>query len=127
MKCNRCGAEIPNGVRECPYCDAVIAAAENQTMPVYQELGQVEAASDAAGQTDVAGTSLAGKKYSFASTYGTNLAGIFYSKITSNVEFAEDRLFIDIKPKRFNKSPAILFDDITGIDIARKINLYLNP
>lgn len=116
MKCKNCGAEIPDNVSECPYCDAVVMSViASEKQPQVQQSDQVPVP-----ESD----SIIGKKYSFTSTVGTNLAGIFNSRITSNVEVAEDRIFVDIKPKRFNKCPAIMFEDITGIDTTTKINLY---
>lgn len=65
-----------------------------------------------------------GKKYRFTSAIGQNMLGIFNSRITSDVEMGEDRLLINISPKRLNKVSAILYEDITGIDIARYISIY---
>jgi hypothetical protein len=121
MKCKNCGAEIPNDVKNCPYCEAAVGET-----PIQNEVQEAVSPSKTATNETVLSSqgSLNGKKYIFTSASGTNLAGIFNSKVISNVEVAEDRLFIDIKPKRFNTSPAVLFEDITGIDIAVKINLY---
>lgn len=124
MKCNSCGREIQNEVKKCPYCDAVVVEAQSQKDMVNRATMQPDIESNEAEKTVESQNSLVGKKYTFISVRGTNMAGIFNSRITSNVEVAEDRLFIDIKPKRLNKAPAILFEDITGIEIDKKINLY---
>ena len=68
--------------------------------------------------------SLIGKKYNFASYKGANLRGLINSRIRSEVTFSDDRLFINIEPKRFNTVPAILYKDITGVIITVKINFY---
>ena len=68
--------------------------------------------------------SLIGKKYNFASSKGANLRGLINSRIRSEVTFSDDRLFINIEPKRFNTEPAILYKDITGVIITVKINFY---
>ena len=46
--------------------------------------------------------SIIGKKYNFASSKGANLRGLLNSRIRSEVTFSDDRLFINIEPKRFN-------------------------
>lgn len=124
MKCNCCGAEISNDVRECPYCDAVVAKEGAEREVIYQEPIQTDVVEEMAEEVSTSQQSLVGKKYAFASVKGTTWGGIFNSKIISNVEIAEDRLFIDIKPKRLQTAPAILFEDITGIDITKKISFY---
>ena len=68
--------------------------------------------------------SIIGKKYNFASSKGANLRGLLNSRIRSEVTFSDDRLFINIEPKRFNTAPAILYKDITGVIITVKINFY---
>ncbi len=68
--------------------------------------------------------SVIGKTYDLSSARGTNLIGILNDKIISRVTFADDRLFIDMRPKRLNKVPALLYEDITGVNIAMKLNLY---
>lgn len=75
-------------------------------------------------QVAVAENSVVGKKYTFVSTRGNNIVGLLDSKVTNKVEIGEDRLFIETKPKRFNKAPAVLFEDITGIEIKKNINFY---
>ena len=119
MNCKNCGAAISDDVLECPYCDAVVKTRETavDNPPVDQPALQ---------QPDefsiVKNNPLLGKKYSFISAIGTDFAS--RRRVTSNIEVAEDRIFIEIRPKRFQKAPAILFEDITGIDIATRINLY---
>ena len=53
--------------------------------------------------------SVIGKTYDLSSARGTNLIGILNDKIKSRVTFADDRLFIDMIPKRLNKVPALLY------------------
>ena len=73
---------------------------------------------------DLYKNSVIGKRYKLSSSKGANLRGLLNSKIRSEVTFSDDRLFIDIEPKRFNKVPAILYQDITGVTITVKINFY---
>lgn len=73
---------------------------------------------------DLYKNSVIGKRYKLSSSKGANLRGLLNSKIRSEVTFSDDRLFIDMEPKRFNKVPAILYQDITGVTITVKINLY---
>lgn len=124
MYCKKCGAEIKDGSKFCIKCGVRVAKEDPKTESVCQMPVQPEIVSDAEGQVVVTGEPLTGKKYTFVSANGANLLGTrFNARITSNVEIAEDRLFIDIKPKRFNKSPAILFEDIIGIDISRRVSI----
>lgn len=111
MKCRNCGAEIADGIKECPYCAA-------------QQEGAVQMPQGTARPASISTNALAGKKYEFASSYGANMRGIINSRIYSTVEVAEDRLWIKITPKRLNTVPAVIFEDITAIDISVKISLY---
>lgn len=123
MYCKKCGAEIKDGSKFCIKCGVRVAKEDPKTESVCQMPVQPEIVSDAEGQVVVTGEPLIGKKYTFISTRGTNLLTLFQGRIVSDVEIAEDRLFLDISPKRFNKSPAILFEDITGIDISIRVNI----
>ncbi len=73
---------------------------------------------------EISKNSVIGKKYNLSSSKGANLRGLLNSRIRSEVTFSDDRLFINIEPKRFNKVPAILYQDITGVNITVKINFY---
>ena len=73
---------------------------------------------------EISKNSVIGKKYNLSSSKGANLRGLLNSRIRSEVTFSNDRLFINIEPKRFNKVPAILYQDITGVNITVKINFY---
>ena len=121
MKCKCCGAEIPETSVICPFCDTALgqetdlAAGSQATENQMVEQSQQEYAP---------ANSLLGKKYVFQSSRGTNLWGLFNSYITNEVEIGADRLFIKTKPKRFNSAPAVLFEDITGIDFKTKINFF---
>jgi hypothetical protein len=124
MKCKNCGAEIPNDATECPYCDAAIVVAKQ---PVQQVQNQAAVQPPVQSQQEaqpVVEESVVGKEYSFSSVRGTNLAGFINSKIVSNVKLGDDRAYINITPKRFNKAPAVMYDDIMGVDISSNINLY---
>ena len=110
MKCQNCGAELTEGMVVCPYCATRVEA----PVQMPQEAPPVS----------VPVNSLAGKRYSFISTRGGNMRGIINSKIISNVEVAEDRLIIDIIPKRLNTVPVVILEDITAIDLSVKINFY---
>jgi len=120
MKCKNCGAEIANNATECTFCDAPIDA------PKVQQTKKVEVQVQPKTEVSVSETNntLIGKEYVFTSSKGANLRGLLNSKIISTVKVSDDRLFIDITPKRLNVAPAILFKDITGITIQAKINFY---
>ena len=112
MRCSNCGKEVTEGMLKCPYCSNTISA-------VFDEQG----GNGISEENDVKKT-LLGKRYTLSSSIGANLIGIFNSKIISEVEVGEDRLYIDMKPKRFNKSPVIFYQDVTEIVVSLKINFY---
>lgn len=124
MKCKNCGAEIPDNVAECPYCDTAIDTKERvQQRPVVEQ----EVVVKKVVETEVKPTvmhPLVGKKYSFKSARGARLTGFISSRYLSDIEIGEDRIKIMIKPKRFNTVPAIMLEDITDIDISKKIHAY---
>lgn len=124
MKCKNCGAEIPENVSECPYCDASVITVDSIETDVDEGAVMQSPVKQSVQTPVLESNSIIGKKYSFTSTIGTNLTGLFNSRIISTVEVAEDRIFIDIKPKRFHNSPAVMFEDIMGIDTVTKINFY---
>lgn len=124
MKCNCCGAEIAEGVNECPFCDAVVEKATRKEKMAAQTPTQSDSFSGEEEHAIKSQNSLVGKEYTFVSTRGTNFWGLFNSRIISNVKVAEDRLFIEKRPKKFNTIPAVLFEDIIGITIEKKINFY---
>ncbi|MGN0142919.1 MAG: hypothetical protein ACI4AD_11885 [Roseburia sp.] len=124
MKCKNCGAEIGNEVRVCPYCDTEVDLCKDRECQVEEMDTKTAVAEKEPEKSNVSADSLYGKKYEFSSSRGANLAGIFNSKICSTVEVREDRLLINITPKRMNTAPAVFLEDITGIDISAKINLY---
>lgn len=111
MKCTKCGAEIQDDVMICPYCE----------MPVGQEAivtekEQIPAVID---RSEVVTNELIGKKYSLVST--KYMCGSLSGRIVSTVEVAEDRLKIDIKPKKKNVSPVILLEDLLSVELSKKI------
>lgn len=119
MKCKNCGAEIPNNATECTFCDTPVsttAQTSKNTDMQPQKQTIVEASKPI--------NPLIGKEYTFSSSRGANPWGFIHGKIFSEVKVGDDRLFINITPKRFNVAPAVLFEDITGINISAKIPLY---
>ncbi|MCD8180951.1 MAG: hypothetical protein LUF26_05670 [Firmicutes bacterium] len=58
--------------------------------------------------------------YSLFSLRGTNLRGLFESRVISYVFFTPNGLKILTKPNRFNKLPAVNYSDIANVDITTK-------
>lgn len=98
MICKSCEKEIPDNVTECPHCHTVVS--ENTVS-----------------------NPLLGKKYSFVSARGSTITGLT-ARIFSDVEVFEDRIRIEMKPKRLNRAPVILLEDIMAIQISKRINFY---
>jgi hypothetical protein len=73
---------------------------------------------------EVQAVPLLGKKYAFVSTRGTCFIGLLRSKVSSNVEVSDDRLLLQISPKKYEVTPEILFENIVRIDISAHINIY---
>lgn len=111
MQCTNCGAEVPNGGKLCSYCGTPVG-------------NQIPTASPAPAMQTPITNPLMGKKYVFVSKNGANMAGIFNSRIISSVEVTDNRLLVDITPKRMNTAPVIFLEDITAIEITKKINAY---
>ena len=121
MFCVNCGIELKEETKVCPNCGTnfinglneqkiVSAKKEIKDLSIIQSLEEKN--------------SLIGKKYLFTSKRGTNITGIVTGKIISEIEVGEDRLKISIKPKKYNKVPAIMLEDITAIDITKSLNWY---
>ena len=124
MKCSCCGAEIVDGVKECPYCNSeVLAVASKEEMKNQISMPQKASANVEEPENGTL-NSLVGKKYYFVSTRGTNFTGLLNSRILSDVEVREERLLIEMKPKKFNVFPSILFEDIADITVSKNINFY---
>ena len=111
MKCTNCGAEVPNGGRLCSYCGALVG-------------NQIPAAPPMPAMQTAITNPLMGKKYVFISKRGANMADIVHGKIRSEVEVTDNRLMVNITPQRMNTVPVIFLEDITAIEITKKINAY---
>lgn len=125
MVCKNCGGEIKGEQTVCPYCDAPVVNREDnveESIVLDVEKNSLEPVNK-----EVLQNGIIGKSYEFHSSRGANLRSLFDSRITSKVEVSEDRLFISMKPKRLNVAPAVLFEDITAIEISAKIHLYYWP
>ena len=57
---------------------------------------------------------LIGRSYCFYSASGSSILSLTNSKIRSEVCIGEDRIYISTIPKKFNKVPEILLQDILG-------------
>lgn len=112
MRCTNCGAEVPNGENLCAYCGT------SAVQPV-----PAAAATVPEMQAPVTNPHM-GKKYKFVSSKGANMAGLFNSRIISEVEVTDNRLLVNIIPQRMNTVPVIFLEDITAIEITKKINMY---
>lgn len=109
MKCENCGANVPENVTECSFCGTNVTEAAKK------------GDSHAQVQTQ---NPLLGKEYSFVSTYGTRLFSLSYGMIRNKITVSSDRLFIETRPKKCNIAPAVLFEDITGINISTSFSVY---
>jgi hypothetical protein len=68
--------------------------------------------------------SVVGKVYNFSTVRYATLKNLVNGKIRSEVTFSNDRLFIDTKPRSFNKVPVVLYDEIIGVTITVKLHLW---
>jgi hypothetical protein len=68
--------------------------------------------------------SVIGKVYNFSTVRYATLKNLVNGKIRSEVKFSNDRLFIDTKPRSFNKVPVVLYDEIIGVTITVKLHLW---
>ena len=68
--------------------------------------------------------SVIGKVYNFSTVRYATLKNLVNGKIRSEVTFSNDRLFIDTKPRSFNKVPVVLYDEIIGGTITVKLHLW---
>ena len=67
---------------------------------------------------------LIGKNYCFYSASGSSILSLANSKIRSEVCIGADRIYISITPKRFNKVPEILLQDISTVTVSTALNGY---
>ena len=68
--------------------------------------------------------SVIGKVYNFSTVRYATLKNLVNGKIRSEVTFSNDRLFIDTKPRSFNKVAVVLYDEIIGVTITVKLHLW---
>ncbi len=122
MFCVNCGTELKEETKFCPNCgvNLVNGLDKQKIIPDKEEIKDLSILQSLEEEKN----SLIGKKYSFISKRGTNITGIFTGKIVSEIEVGADRLKISIKPKKYNKVPAIMLEDITAIDITKSLNWY---
>ena len=67
---------------------------------------------------------LIGRSYRFYSASGSNIFSLTNSKIRSDVCIGEDRIYISIIPKKFNRVPEILLQDISAVSVSNVLNGY---
>ena len=67
---------------------------------------------------------LIGRSYRFYSASGSSILSLTNSKIRSEVCIGEDRIYISTIPKKFNKVPEILLQDISAVSISTVLNGY---
>ena len=67
---------------------------------------------------------LIGRNYCFYSSSGSNILSLTNSKIRSEVCIGADRIYISTTPKRFNKVPEILLQDISTVTVSTVLNGY---
>jgi len=67
---------------------------------------------------------LIGRNYCFYSASGSNILSLTNSKIRSEVCIGADRIYISTTPKRFNKVPEILLQDISTVTVSTVLNGY---
>lgn len=67
---------------------------------------------------------LIGKSYCFYSASGSSILSLTNSKIKSEVRIGTDRIYISTIPKKFNKVPEILLQDISNVTVSTVLNGY---
>ena len=95
MNCRKCGAELPENVSVCPTCNEAV----NQNSEISSE-----------------GNALVGKEYLFTSSRGFGVTG--EAKMVTGVKIEEDKLLINIRPRKKNICPVILLEDILAVEIS---------
>ena len=67
---------------------------------------------------------LIGRSYRFYSASGSNIFSLTNSKIRSDVCIGENRIYVSIIPKKFNRVPEILLQDISAVSVSTVLNGY---
>ena len=67
---------------------------------------------------------LIGRSYRFYSASGSSILSLTNSKIRSEVCIGEDRIYISTIPKKFNKVPEILLQDVSAVSVSTVLNGY---
>lgn len=114
MRCEKCGAEILDDSIICPFCETAVGKKE-------KTLDAIQQPAICAPQAEISGNELVGKKYELISTRYMNSKTILDSRVKSTVEVMDDRIQIDIKPRRMNVSPVIMLEDLLSIELTKKI------
>lgn len=111
MNCKNCGASVSENARECPFCGSKI---EKSTAVKTSSSG-----------TPMQSNPFVGKEYSFSGN-DLLLKGRWSTRF--KVSVGEDRLNFEASPKKYNTVPAIMLEDIIGIEESfhmRKFNIVM--
>lgn len=65
-----------------------------------------------------------GKRYSLRSSSGINVFSFGTGTVYSTVTVDEEKMSIEMIPKKMNKIPVVYFEDITKVMVNRKLSLY---
>lgn len=116
MFCELCGAKIDDGVKFCECCGNKISAAiaeDNVKKDGFTENAEPNSnASQSNGKC-------VGEKMVLTSTREANLS-IIHHRISSKIEFGEDRLYIQTIPEKFNLHPVVFYTDIVAVTLSKK-------
>lgn len=116
MFCELCGANLDDGAKFCEYCGNEISVA------IVEDKGKKDGFTEntAPNSNDSQSNGkCAGEKIVLTSTREANLS-IIHHRITSKIEFGEDRLYIQTTPDKFNLHPVVFYTDIVAVTISKK-------
>ena len=122
--CSHCRAALDDGALECKYCGCKIEQSIINNSISSPE-GTIDSAAESSAENVVAVVSeetnpYEGKTYSFVSPAGEFMALTWSgSRVRGDVNFLKDRMTFDIVPKRYNKTPVIMYPDILKVEIKK--------
>lgn len=118
MYCEKCGSAIDRDALFCEVCgNKVLSDDKNNTN------GDCKETDDSACIDNIELHEPAKKhtveRITLTSTREANMS-IIHHRITSVIEFGEDRLYINTKPDKFNKVPVVFYQDIVSVKMDKK-------
>lgn len=117
MYCEKCGAVIDDDSLFCEACGNKIASDEYNKENNCKENEDSFCAEN--NELNEPSKTNSREKIILTSTREANMS-IVHHRITSVVEFGEDRLYINTKPDRFNSLPVVFYQDIISVKMSKK-------